>query len=418
MITVKDKSKDVPSEVYIKFGLEQTDLINVKFDSWLAQQTFARKCIDSHYSNLVFDPQSEYCTFEGEKYPDKLEWQLSFAEEIKTNEDDLSAALLHEKRLPSIITFNSAPNIFDTANYVHVSVSNGERGWVKEGKFPVNVHIIENDENGTGHLEKRPVHTDIQRDALTGFNAAYEWQKFRAMASASPDVLQNEISNKWNELHGKINTGKINGHEVHDRMRSCMKTAYPILVGLLPDTRLENGPSSLKQFYFPGALEGTLAFELEDFVYQTFGFNPELKPIYNVKGNPIEITGNSKKYEALMKLGLNVFGFNVNDWEKLKPIIERKLSKDYNVEFKSPNEMEVIFQVENAQKIAEAIREGDLDTSFHKSIRNFGNALTNTTSLIKSWGEIAMPNLERRYERLIDLARVKFFQGLEKRIID
>ncbi|MFA5953134.1 MAG: hypothetical protein WC812_00925 [Candidatus Pacearchaeota archaeon] len=427
MLEYKNKLSKFPSsKKYLEFGLKQAESVNEKFKNWYYNQAFfpvANSGISSEFSLLTLDGHSDHIGIGGNgfniEYEDRVQWQLNFLGEIKN--EKLSEALLHEKRLPNITTFNSAPYIFDTANYIQIGVSNGKIGWVKKGEFPKSICAKEdydavNKALSSGKpLEKTPiigVQTDVRREALAGFEAAYYWQCFRAMIVDCSDVLHKRLKEEISEM-GKIDYNKS------EFIRSRSENVYPFFVSFFPDVRLkQNKSTSLKKFYHPGALEATIALELENGFYHQFGGSDSSeRPIFSAKGFPIEVSGNDKKYDARIKFQLNPFGSSIQEDEQTQVVLSKTIRKKYN-NFSIDKEGNFIFtfDLKNANKIEQEIREGSKDTSLHVMSRVLVENLRLMHESLNEWYEKKIPALEEEHQVAILNRRHSHFLGLEKNL--
>ena len=415
MVTPTNKLAHLPETiVYVDFGREQVDAINERFETWLAQQAFGSRHEGSRFTNLTVSGDSEAARIHSlGEVDDKVEWDLRFSDQLK--EGGLSDALLHIKRLPNVTTFNSKPGIFKTANYIQIRVGNGERGWVKEGLFPVNVHMV-HDAVASGREPMKnhpdiPAHTDIRREALAGFNAALYWQRFRAMAVASSGFMKIKLTN---EAKGMSTRGS-EGYDAQQHRRSRHLNVWPLYVEMLPDTRLDGGPKSLKPFYDPGTLEGTLALEIEHTMSHQFGIKREgeVRPVFNIYGRPIEIVGDANNYDAVLKFQVQMctYGNSEND-EAVTTAVQEQLEKHYSVNLRSSTTIDVAFELSNAGQVARSIRDGATDTKLHQFAKNFGDALRDTSDLLKDWYETEVPTLKREYETMVGTRRAAHFSEL------
>lgn len=409
ILNVSNKLEKIPAtEAYVDFGTSQTIAINEKFLEWLAQQTFADTEISSEFRFMVFSGLSE-----DQKYTDHIKWDLKFENKVKIKE--LSDALLHEHRYPDITTFNSKPQLFDAANYINIRVENGEKGWVKTGKFPANVYISKNyDEPRKIGEEPKDiaVQTDVKREALAGFKAALEWQKFRAMAVACSDFIAAQI---------KRENKKVKDHNAQEYMRSRREIAYPLFVGLLPDTRITKGATALKPTYKPGTLEGAAALELEHHIDRKFGVREkgDNRPIYYAQGRPIAIVTNPNGYDAVIKFNIKTFSHGskgTDDEEQVRLTLENQLKKHFAVELKSYHQMEFSFALKNAHEIEGAIRDGATDTQLHRQISDFGEALRHTQETLKFWYGTQIHALKERYASMLNEQREYHFSLLEGKL--
>ena len=412
MIEIINNFEKIPAaKVYVDFGLEQTRIINKRFEAWLAKQSFAIDVEDSRYNKIIIKGGPDYSEEDLELRKDNIQWELSFSDQLGSG--GLENALLHEKRYPDISHLNSKPQIFDTADYIHIRVSNGKGGWVEEGEFPVNLHIGKDYEAIDGKSLEippiMPILTDIRIDAIAGFEAAYHWQCFRAMALCCSGYVTEKLKGE--------SKGIIEFDETQ-HMRSRRENVWPFFVELLPDTRIEEGASALKSFYWPGILEGTLALELEHAVHHQFGINKkdDVRPISIIKGYPIEITPTDNScYDALMKFRVQTYSYGSKDDENVRLAVEQQLAKHYSVKFKNPSEIEVEFELKDAHLVEQAIIDGANDTKIHRFARNFGDALRHIDTSYREWNKEKIPDLEKIYKGLVDDTRENHFSALESK---
>ncbi|MFA6461998.1 MAG: hypothetical protein WCV90_07070 [Candidatus Woesearchaeota archaeon] len=415
MIPYENKlSQFPPTQSYVDFGLEQVEAINQRYDAWIARQSFAEDAVPSRFERMVVEGSSEQHDFHLKPSVDHVTWDLRFPQKVKIK--DLDNALLHEHRLPEMTTFNSAPRIFDTANYIQVRVENGERGWVKTGTFPENVHLGNewiNKDNVREGQRVIPIQTSIRREALAGFEAAYQWQKFRAMAVSCADHIGAQLAIEWGNLAAKK-------YKDGENMRSRKDAAYPFFVQMLPDTRLEEGPTALKSFYRPGALEGALALELEQATTRNFGSNEgESRPIYLMRGSPIEITKTDQGYDAVMKFMVQIHGYfpkGDGEIEPLKLAVQEQLQKHYTLTAEDPTTYNMTFVLRDAHLVDQAIRTGAKDTELHKFAKRLGNDLLLTEQALGTWHK-GMPGLKAQYDEMVSSARATYFNGLGERLV-
>lgn len=414
MVPHENKLSQFPAaQSYLDFGLEQVDAINQRYDAWIALQSFAEDAIPSRFERMVVEGSSEQHDLHLKPYTDHVTWDLRFPQDVKNK--DLSNALLQEHRLPEMTTFNSAPRIFDTADYIHVRVENGERGWVKTGTFPETVHLGNEWINQHNPLEGQrviPIQTSIRREALAGFEAAYQWQKFRAMAVSCADHIEAQLSIEWSNL-------TVKKYEDGENMRSRKETAYPFFVQMLPDTRLEEGPTALKSFYRPGALEGALALELEHATTRNFGSNRrESRPIYLMRGSPIEITKTEQGYDAVMKFMVQIHGYSPKGDEETEPLklaVQEQLQKHYTLTAENPTTYNITFLLKDAHQVEESIITGAKDTELHKFTQRLIGSLTLTEEALSAWNK-GMPELSAQYDEMVRSARATYFNGLGERL--
>lgn len=221
MVDIKNTLSKLPAtQAYVDFGLDVVEAINARYDVWLSEQSFAADVVPSQFEKMVVDGNSEQHSYQGEDCQDQVSWNLSFSDKVKNK--PLSDALLHAKRLPKISEHNSEPGIFDTADYFEIRVHNSEHGWVKEGTFPKNPHTrleFDDKEGFPPKIKKRyvPVFTDIRRDALAGFEAAHQWQKFRAMAATCVDFLAEQMKAEFEAREVTDNHSKMHDAQQHRR---------------------------------------------------------------------------------------------------------------------------------------------------------------------------------------------------------
>jgi len=386
---------------YVDFGIAEVGRVNDKFRSWLAQQSFAGKTISSEFEKVIVGGYSDYTGDDKREWPDKIQWNLRFADKIE--DKGLSDALFREKRYSNIPppNTNSKPQLFSTADYIEVRVTNGERGWVKKGEFPVNIRIEENYDTEDRVPLDIPIQTDVRREALAGFESAHQWQKFRAMAEISSYFIKGQLADERKN---------VTDYDSEQDMRSRIENVYPFFLQLLPNTE---GALALKPFYKPGVLEGALALGLEHAVYHQFGSKFKGRPIYTVKGHPIETTQTNNGYDALMSFDVQMSNSGRDD-EEVRVAIENQLAKHYAIRLETPTKMMVALELKDAHNVAQQIRNNAIDTKLHKFTRNFRDALKYTNDALRTWhGEI--PVLKKEYEERINYAREAHFSTLGKK---
>jgi hypothetical protein len=409
-------SKFPETQVYVDFGLEQVEAINARHDSWIAEQTFADDAVPSQFERMVVDGHSEFDLM-GKKSQDRLKWNLYFPNEVKKNQA-LSNALLHVKRLPDVTTFNSKPQLFDTSDYIHIDVYNGERSWVKTGDFPVNVHVEENYDailSGINNPPKIALQTDIKREALAGFEAAHQWQKFRAMAVTCTDFLIEQLGAEWDAR--EIEDDHMKRYDASQHHRSRRENVFPLYVELLPDVRIEEGPTALKQFYRPGVLEAAVALELEHSINHSHGSHETggVRPISYMHAFPIEITSDNdgKSYDARIKFDIHSKGYLREDENnKVRTEIEKQLGKHYDVKLKDPGRLEVVLEVKDAYIVEQALKDGATDTVIHTWAQGFGDALRYTNDLLREWRDEMAPALKEEYLATVNRGKDTHFASL------
>ncbi|MDP2749544.1 MAG: hypothetical protein Q8O89_01785 [Nanoarchaeota archaeon] len=411
MVEITNELGHLPAtQAYLDFGLEQLQSINKRFDSWIAQQSFVNEG-GSQFGYIAVKGTSEGTNHKHEECQDRIEWDLRFLDGV-TNKA-LSDALLHEKRYPNITTFNSKPQIFDTADYIQIGVTNGERGWVKNGEFPANVRAdFDYDVHKEDIHKPLPIigiQTDVKREALAGFEAAYQWQCFRAMAVASSSFVEGQIDK---EIKDKIGP---QGLAFSDYLRSRTHNVYTLLVQLLPDNRLEERePAALKSHYSPGTLEGALALELDHLIHHNFGERAlhKERPIYIANGSPIEVITTENGYDALIKLNISAYGYSKD--EDAKSAIEQQLKKYFNVELKENSDIDFVLELKDAHLIEKAIKEGQTNTKIHKFARGLGDALRFVYEVSDKWYGEKAKDLETEYKRMVDEKKAAHFSGLKE----
>jgi len=413
MIEYANKLKTLPAtQAYVDFGLKQVEAINNRFKVWHIQQSFAGRTSSSIFERMTVKGHSN-----DREYDDKIEWDLQFSRKVRNK--DLADALLHEHRIHDITTFNSKPTLFDSADYIQISVTNGEKGWVEKGEFPINVHIGKDYHLQSDNPHETPtdiaIQTNVRREALAGFEVAYQWQCFRAMALASSVFVSSQLVNESKDIIDD-DSGR--------HMRSRKENVYPLFLELLPNLKLENTQLALKSFYKPGTLEGALALELEHAIHHQFGVTKtgEVRPIYQIKGYPIGITQTSKGYDALMSFDVQTFSKGLSrgpkDDEQVRLVIENQLVKHFAIKLKNPYEMQVAFALKDAHQVEQAIQEGVTNTKIHEFAEKFRDTLNYINTSLDRWYNAEAPNLKKTYEKAIDDARNKHFLALKTKLAD
>ncbi|MBU1111657.1 MAG: hypothetical protein ABIG93_01700 [archaeon] len=423
MVTVENKFKDLPETgAYVGFGKIQVQRINESFETWLVEQLFADKVLPSRFETLIVSGMSEH-----QEYDDKVQWDLRFSEQV--DHEGLGNALLHEKRYDNEKVFNSQPRIFSTADYFQITVRNGEKGWVKTGKFPINVRSEPNHDaimkaigiDSIVDERKIPpigIYTDTRRDAVAGFDAALQWQKFRAMATGSLEVMKRQFNAEIEERKKLFQDGSVDRHDIMQHARSRSENVLPFFIQLLPHPGITDSPTSLQPNYLPGALEATLALELEHAIYHQHGLgqDSDVRPISYVQGRPIIIRPNRNGYDAIMRFGAYQFNYITEDKEQVLAAVETELKKYFDVKLSPSFDIDVTLEMSDAHKIDQAIKEGNDNTKLHKWARDFGDAIRYADAAIRSWNKTERPALEQRYESIISEARTTHFSGLSSKL--
>jgi hypothetical protein len=421
MVTVKNEleSKIPESETYFRFGLKHLDRINEKYQTWLAQQSFADDAFPSEFEEMVLS---------GEK--DRVQWELQFTKKVENKK--LSDKLLHvtshqKQRQPNISHHGSKPNVFDTADYVHFTVSKGGQNWVTTGMFTDHRHV-EQDYNAVPTQERVrgkevpliAVHTFTKEDALNGFNAALEWQKYRSMAVTCADILETKLKKEhetaWNDYDKSKDPEGNASYDIGQRLRYQKERVSELFLSLLPNTLHEDTPEALKTFYRPGALEATLALEIDKGVDTDHVINRELDihPIYSISGSPTEITETEEGYDAVMKFNLRIRGHNYGNEEdeEARKLLETTLRKQYNVNLTATDEMHFTFELKDAHLIDQAIREGSTDTELHQISRGLVDTLRKTDAALKEWYKTRVPAIQETYRQSFTNEKTAYFQAL------
>ena len=389
---------------YAKFAAEQIRPVNRYLLEWLARQSFASYSPDPTYGEIKIEGSSNYLGLDMKPYQDCVSWSLRFNHKVKEPERRrhslgphiLSDALLHIDRLPDVSRYNSGPRFFSTLDYIDVRVENGERGWVKQGIFPVGPHI-KGEENS-----QILAFTDTRRNAEVGFRAAIDWAKFRTMAIACSsyalDLLKREKIETW---------------EDGEAFRYKMEKTITLMVQLFPDTRKRTGPSSLKPYYEPGILETTVAFMLGEDIDPNFGPRRKRRyPIHYTEGSPVEIfprPGKKNEYDAVLPFRIALM--SSVEGEEIGDVLERHLSKrlpdDFKISFKG-NYMYVRLHVPEAHKTIVELKENK-KTELQRKIGNLSQVLHEIDYLKQVWEEDQMPAIKQGYQGMVDAARQEHF---------
>jgi hypothetical protein len=389
------------TQAYVDFGLEQVKAINARFRDWISQQSFVDDAAPSEFVHMVVSGHSDRDDFN-----DTIEWDLRFPE--KTGK--LGDSILHEQRFPVQTTFNSKPQFSSTVGYMQIRVSNGEKGWVKKGAFPQNVRVAnDHDAIMRDPMKKHPkigVQTDVRREALAGFEAAYHWQCYRAMAVTCCDYLREKLQREREELEESAKTMEsFDGYEASQSMRDRKGITHRLFVESLPD--IDAFPNT----YRPGALEATLALEIEHAVQRNLGPTDYKggRPIWYPKAKPIQISSNSSGFDALLQLEIGGFGSHGDKDEKVLPLLEKQLRKHFDVRIDSKRDMTAAFQFSYAHKIDAEIRGGSTDTLLHRRIHDFNDALRAVSAASKEWYGKDIPAQEADHQKRLDEARAERF---------
>lgn len=425
MIKIKNKlvreQKLPEADEYTVFGWRQLKVINPRIEEWLAKQSFAQDAVLATFKKMEISGNSNYyfSASVGE-LADSVQWDLRFAPLRPKPPRQLRDALLLIDRLPDFKLFNSEPSFSKTEDYIHINVQNGEQGWVQHGAFPANVHLhkrLEPDGIMNTKTITEPVYTDIKREAEAGFKAAFEWAKFRSMALACSDYLNNCFKQEIKKHKGDFT------HNDYDRMRSRKEEVYRIMLELFPDTRIRSGKTALRQYYRPGYLEAELARELEAGIRLRFGrpAPDEERNISIIYGKPIEIisTHGEGAYNARMNFEVQTYSaMNLKEDEAVRASIEDQLGKHFNVSVKEPSKMDVTLELTDAHKIVEQIKEGKDNTYLHTQARFLLEAVKETYSLVKHWNDDKMPMLEKGFKLMVDTSKTDHFSKLTNNLND
>ncbi|MDD5331280.1 MAG: hypothetical protein PHE43_00445 [Candidatus Nanoarchaeia archaeon] len=419
---LSDKKKDCDAKNYGLFGAEQVHKINEEVFEWLNQQAFASEAPDPRFNQLEISGDSDAKDHRGKDEPDTVCWELYFKEPlIKRLKSTLGDKLLHIKRWPEIRAYNSEPDLLNTEDYIKISVSNTERGWVKKGLFPKNTHIDTetefSDSMWNPKIKEIPfaVFTDIKRDAQAGFYAAKEWSKFRTMAIASSKYLIDILEEEEKEIQ------RIEDHSIRFRKNDSLRKKKGFVTGLmldlLPDTRIQKGIITLPEIYQPGILETITALELEKGTDEQ-RYGKCKTPIYHINGVPIEIIpvpGKEIAYNAKISFTIHPSGGVVNH-EIAKKTIEESLQRYFDVILTDKNDLKFSLLLENAQNIRSKISEGAENTPLHTNLRNIVEAISLVSETNGLWTKEQQPVLEEGYRAMVNAGMKKHFERIENNL--
>jgi len=412
--------KNDNASFYIEFGKNRTTSINQQVIDWLEEQSFKKKAPSSRFGTIEIKGDSE-----------GIEWDLRFEHQIdrslnfkSTPEKSLSDALLHVKRLPDLREYNNEPRNFSTADYIQIGISFKEKGWIGEGKFPKGVFmapktIYENTNNPK--IIDIPAFKDTKKQAEAAFIAAREWAKFRTMTVACSDYIIEQLEQERKDLSERHKKIPFNGDELYnlkELRRSRIERTIPLMLELLPDTRIQTGTTSLKSYYEPGFLEAVVALEMEKATSAQFGKKSNYLPVILAKGSPIEIISNPKiknGYDAIMSFVINSYG-DFKD-KKIKEIIEKELQKYFDIKIQNDRyNLKIGLHIPDAYKIRAQINEGSQETYLHKQIRSLVDVLTETCKMSRLWEEVQMPVLKAASEGMVKAGKEAYFGRLEQNL--
>jgi len=403
------------TKTYENLGIEELIDLNKNVDAWLKRQSFHDLAPLPHYSKLTIDGSSNQRGFTSEARPDSVEWDLRFAEQVPDEigggyiQTGFNHGLLHIKRALPISELHSAPGTFSTANYFQLRVGNSQRGWVENGTLPKNTWIRnETEEVETNspfdmgiRTKQVPVYTDIEDDAHEGFRVAFEWAKFRTMAVATTQYAVEKLKQE-SQLVPKDNNAR-------QLMRSRSEESLLLIMGFLPDTENENSPAALNPGYLPGVLETTVALELEKSIRPMHGRKPHQTPIHHIDPSPIEIHPKSDGYDAIIPFKVGIYGTKDS---KVRDQIQSELRKYFDVTLnKNPSEINVRLYIPGADKVRDAILNGDDNTELHKQTTALNESLTHVSNVMGGWDK-QLDTLEAGYAGMVTSAREYHFQGL------
>ena len=401
-----DKMGLSAAQAYTDFGVQQLDVVNTQVSQWLERQSFADYAPSPQYGEMRVGGESRDWSL-GRDTPDRVEWNLRFHHQIDPgvggpwSQRNFSGGLVHVERLPSVSKYNSEPGLFSTEDYIRISISNGERGWVEKGDFPV----------GPGMSDGAPAFIDTKRDAKAAFGAAREWAKFRTMAVASSGYILDKL---------KAEEENARGYNDEELMRSRSQESIRLMLELLPDTRTQTGPTALRHYYEPGILEATVALELERDLLPQFGRVDGGRSVYNIWGSPIEIipVGDGRgKYDATLQVKIAP-NWGVED-EKVNFILQRELQESSGDLFQTVSgrsELSARLHVPNAHKVRQAIQEGREDTFLHHRLKRLSEVVGGISSLCGSWKEEQMPVLRETQRAMMEAAKEEHFKRIRRAI--
>lgn len=412
------------TQAYSELGFEELVSINKRVDEWLQQQSFWDIAPQPHYSKLTISGSSEDKGFEGKEIPDRVEWDLRFADQLPDSirggyiQTGLNHGLLHEKRARPRRELNSAPSIFSTSNYFQTKIGNNERGWVAKGTLPRNAWIgsktIEVEPEGPFDLgirsEQIPVYTDLERDAREGFRAAFEWAKFRTMAVACTQYATEMLRQEWSSLPKRKNHQE--NYNIRELMRFRSEETLPVIIGFLPDTENHQGPTALKPDYLPGVLETTVALELEKGMNSRMhGRKTHETPIYNIAPSPIEISPRINGYDATIPFRANIFGTADSE---VRDQIQSELRKYFDVTVgEKPTDIYVRLHIPQADQVRTAILTGERKTELHKQTAALTESLNHVSNVMGLWDK-QLATMEAGYKGMVTSGRQHHLRGLEQ----
>jgi len=425
------------AEVYTDLGLKYLQPLNYDIVFWVQQQSFAHSISELEtsyvYQSMIVSGSSEHPPISGSNINDSVQWDLNFSADGRKNKDGaekfpgFSDGLLHIKnRTPDVTSFNSAPDLFHPFGYFQIRVFNGERGWVKNGTLPKNVHkALHRDESQNEStfqdlppLKKIPVYTDIKRDAIAGFNAAKDWAKYRAMALASVGYLK-QLLIKERASFKEHNPDWGHNFNAADAYKSRSQNAGRLFLDLLPDVRTTKGATALRPYYEPGFLEGVLASELEkgliDYNLRSARDDTD-RGISSVHGDPIQIISTQGKgaYDARFVLNIDPRGSISGKDENLAKIVTDILRPYVNIYADDSLNFKVIIDVPEAHKVVAAIKEGANDTYLHIKVQSLNNILAEVSKKLNDWSTNVKPTIEAGYKSMLTGAQEKHFGELKQ----
>lgn len=400
----------VNAEAYSDFGLKRVEEINARLRDWAQRKSFGEDVVPSFYSSMAVKGDIG-------KGKNSINWELEFEESIRDKtfiEQDLCDGLLHARdRLSPVVSHGSAPNIFNTANYIHMTVGNRDGGWVEKGVFPaattwVRQDVDLNKKSREFETTLEAVYCDVRRDSIAGFKAVEEWAKFRAMASGCSDFVMRSLKSEW---------AGVKTNRDQNCMRDRSKESMRFMLSLLPDVRARSGTTALREYYRPGLLEGAVALELEKGTTGNRRGFDKSRIMYSLRGEPIEVMSTPGKgnYDARLNFGVETHSCGDSDNDVLiKGFVQENLGKYFDIDVVSPSEFNVSFYVPNANKVCCDIVNGGTETSLHKESRNLIDAVKGVYSSIKSWSEDQMPALEKGYEAMVGSMKDSHFEKMGK----
>lgn len=407
---------------YTDFAQEHISLTNNAVSEWLEENKgflggdqfkpgpflYCGVEIDGGYENHNFGSHTD----------DHLEFKLAFPKRRKELMIEDSITGLHVYRMNEelkAVENNHGPNITGYFDSLNIWLSSDGSGWLTKGDFPEALYV-KGDE---------AVHSDMSREAIAGFRLAENWAKYRTIALAGSDFIEKPLRRE------RRRAGR--DYEDAQRMRDLKENACEMYLLLVPS----DVPAPARKLYVPGAIEGTLALELEK------GINGRMSsrngPLIQIIPEPLEF-GEGDNYSLRANLLLRpryTFGdASISEEQKLMaktfrcslpnvPVeekaeerrqLEELLGDYFPTEVQEDGSVRITIDISDATEVTEQIIAGSTDTSLHKNAGEVVRVMTVLNDSAKDWYNFDKPLLRQQYEEMIALSRRSRFANAREKL--